>query len=307
MPGNYVLGVIFAILAGSMNALGAILQKSAVNRIISRAYEGSFTAHFVRDPTWLAGLAASIGLGTVFNLAAQNRIGPAPIPALTASGMIILAIGSAKMLNEKLKPTEWLGILLLVIGIAFLGFSRLEIQRSEVDLLNGGMQYRLASFSLGLVFCWVLSWWLAQRVSHISRGLLLAISAGLPFCISNLWILPMLMTIGLVFSGTARIAQIIIFILSCLILVMTNALGIRQTQESYRFAPANKAQPLQQVPMQIAPILIYLYVFQRAITEAGSILVPLGVTLILVGGFLLGRNRADLKSNETAQNKTTSA
>jgi drug/metabolite transporter (DMT)-like permease len=287
-----------------MNAAGAILQKSAINRIVSRAQKGSFTASFVRDPIWISGLVVSIGVGTIFNFAAQNRIGPALVPALTASGMVILALGSARILNEKLKSSEWLGIFSLVIGIAFLAFSRLQIPKSEVDLLDVKTQIRIAVFSFVLVLCWGLSWLAAQRIRRGSKGLLLAISAGFPFCLSNLWILPLLMTIGLVFSGAGGSVEVIFFILSCIILVVTNMLGIRQTQESYRYAPANKAQPLQQVPTQISPILIYLTVFQRSIVDLALFLVPLGVALILAGGFLLGKRRLDIKSSEsTEENK----
>lgn len=305
MSGNYILGVIFAILSGTMNAFGAILQKSVVNKIDSRATSGNFTASLVRNPIWVLGLVVSIGLGTFFNLSAQSRIGPALVPALTASGMIVLAIASAKMLDEQLKPFEWLGIVSFVVGIAFLGFSRLQIPRNEVDLLDHGTQWRIALFSFALLLCLGVSWLIALRVKNLSRGLLLAISAGLPFCLSNLWILPMLMTIGLVFSRQAEVAELVIFILSCIILIVTNLLGIRQTQESYRYAPANKAQPIQQVPTQIAPILIYLFVFQRSFTEAAIIQVPLGVSLILAGGFLLGNRRADLKSSASFRDSVT--
>jgi drug/metabolite transporter (DMT)-like permease len=298
MPGNYILGVFFAILAGAMNAFGAILQKSVIKKIASKAQAGSFTANFLRNPIWVMGLVVSLGLGTFFNLSAQSRIGPALVPALTASGMIILAIASAKMLDEQLKSFEWMGIVSLVIGIACLGFSRLQIHRSEVDLLDHGTQSRIAVFSLALVLCWGLLLLLAQKVNHLSRGLLLAISAGLPFCISNLWILPLLMTIGLVFSSQAQFAELVIFILSCIILIVTNLVGVWQTQESYRYAPANKAQPLQQVSTQIAPIFIYLFVFQRPIVGAAIIQVPLGVTLIVAGGFLLGNRPADIRSKK---------
>lgn len=301
MTGNYFLGILLAILAGTMNAVGAILQKSAINRIISRAQQGSFTARFIRDPIWISGLAVSIGLGTIFNFAAQNRIGPALVPALTASGMIILAFGSAKLLNEKLKAFEWLGIFSLIIGISFLGFSRLQIPKSEVDLLDRETQIRIAVFSFALILCWGFTWLTAKKVKTSSKGLLMAVSAGFPFCLSNLWILPLLITIDPVFTGASRLAETVIFILSCIILIITNMLGIRQTQEAYRFAPANKAQPLQQVPTQIAPILIYLSVFQRPISDIALFLVPSGVTLILTGGFLLGKRRLDMKSNEPTQ------
>jgi protein-S-isoprenylcysteine O-methyltransferase Ste14 len=111
----------------------------------------------------------------------------------------------------------------------------------------------------------------------------------------------MLITIGPVFSGAAGAVQVVVFVAACFILIFTNMLGIRQTQESYRFAPANKAQPIQQVPTQIVPILIYLIVFQRVIADASLVLVPLGVTLIITGGFLLAQRRVEMKTQETGR------
>lgn len=291
MTGHYLLGIIFAILAGVMNALGNILQKSAVNRIISRARQRSFTAQYVRDPVWLIGLVLPMGLSTIFNLASQSRIGPALVPALMASGLIVLAIGSVKLLGEKLKASEWIGIVSLVFGIALLGFSKLEISQSEVDLSDIHTQTRLAVFSILLAFFWGLSWLLAQRGKNLTRGLVMAFSSGLPYCLSNLWTLPMLMTVGLVFSGTARMALAVIFIVACIILIGTNLIGVWQTQEAYRFAPANKAIPFQQVPTQTVPILIYLFVFQRSLTNFAIAFVPLGLVLILAGAFLLAKRQ----------------
>lgn len=102
--------------------------KSAVNRILARSWEGSFTAQFVRDPLWITGLACNMGLGTILVLTSQNYIGPALVPGLAAAGMMItLAFGSARLAGEELKFSEWVGIFCLVFGIAALGLSRLEI------------------------------------------------------------------------------------------------------------------------------------------------------------------------------------
>ncbi len=292
---TYLLGVLFALLSGCLNAAGNILQKGAINRIEARRAEKSFAASFLRSPRWLAGLATGMGLGTVFNLLAQNRIGPALVPGLLSVSLIVLAFASARLLHEHLKPLEWLGILSIVTGIALLAFSHLQVPRLEVDLLSRALQVRLALFSLALLLCWGACWWAARNAAD-ARWPLLAFSAGLPFSLSNLWILPLLMTIGLVFSGRAQPAQVVIFILSCLLLVGTNVLAVRQTQETYRHAPANKAQPMVQLPTQIVPIPIYLFVFQRPILGAAQFLVPAGVVLILAGAFLLSRRRLDEKN-----------
>ncbi len=89
-----------------------------------------------------------IGVGSIYHYSAQNRIDPPLAPASTASGMIILAFNSARILNEKLKSSEWLGIFSLFNGIAFLAFSRLEIPKSQVDLLEPETQIGMAFFPL---------------------------------------------------------------------------------------------------------------------------------------------------------------
>lgn len=313
MSGSYYLGILFALLTGIMNATGIILQKSAINRIDSRSKLGAqtgdgntnITGLYVRDPVWIAGLVATIGIGTVFNFLAQPRIGPALVPALASSGMIVLAFGSAKLLNERLKPAEWLGIVSLVFGIACLAFSGLQIPGSEVNLLHRETQIRMALFSLILALACGLLWLTARRITTETKGFVLATSSGIFFAWSNLWILPLLITAGAVFSGKGSVDEIVIFIVTIIMLNVTNILGIGQTQEAYRYAPANKAIPIQKVPEQIIPILIYLTVFQRSFTETAFILVPLGVTLILAAGFRLSKRSLDAPSKTDGQENRT--
>lgn len=81
----------------------------------------------------------------------------------------------------------------------------------------------------------------------------------------------------------------------------SNIFGIGQTQQAYRYAPANQAIPIQKVPEQIIPILIYLMVFQRSFTEMPFILFPLGVTLILTAGFLLSKRSLDAPSKQASR------
>jgi drug/metabolite transporter (DMT)-like permease len=304
MPASYYWGILFAILAGILNMVGTLMQKKAVNRIVARNQGGSFTAQFLRDPLWMSGLLVALFSGTAFYLAAQNRIGPALVPGLMASALIPLAFSSARLLDEKLRPSEWLGIIVLVVGITLLGFSKMEISKQDVDLLDPRTQWRGSLFSVILLIAWGLTWLAAIRTRNLTRGLLMAFSSALPYCISNLWVLPMLMTIGLVFSGSANLTQVVIFVLSCFILVGTNIFGIRMTQEAYRFAPANKVQPIEKIPDQIVPILLYLFVFQRVMTAEAALIVPLGVLLILAGGFLLGNRRGELEASQPASEAT---
>jgi drug/metabolite transporter (DMT)-like permease len=297
MSVQYLLGILLGLLAGVMIAMGSILQKTAVNRLVAERREGRFMGNLVRTPLWLAGLAIGHVLATFLILAAQSLIGPALLPALVASGLLILAIASTRLLHEDLKPSEWLGVALLAAGITLVGLSGLEIRRSEVDLLDGKILTRAAIFSAGLALYWGLTWLGALRLRGLARGLLLAVSSGAPYSLSNLWVLPFLITIGPVFSGAADPVYLVTLILSGLILALAVVLGLWETQEAFRYAPANKVLPIQQAPQQIAPILIYVFVYQRTAQGVALEVAIAGVVLILVGGFLLGNRQAEMETN----------
>ena len=296
---SYALGVFCAIMSGTMNACGAILQKSVVNRMSVEKGGDSFMSQLLRSPAWVLSLVITFGLGTVFTLYSQSLIGPALVPGLAASGMIVLAIGSVRLIGEKLRPTEMLGIVLMVLGVFLLSYSNLSLSSDELNLSDRGLLLRIGLFTVVLGLCWLLFLLLAQRARDLAKGLTLAFSGGFLYGLSNLWIMPLLVTIGLVFAGTAQTIQVIVFVISCVMLVTTNTAAIRQVQEAYRFAPASKVQPIQHVPTQIVPILIYYMVFQRSASGVATVLVPVSVALILISGFLLARRKAELDSRES--------
>ena len=63
-------------------------------------------------------------------------------------------------------------------------------------------------------------------------------------------------------------------------------------QETFRFAQAANTIPLVKVPVQIAPILVYFYVFALQPPEKLSALLLIsGAFLVIVSGFLLGRRQ----------------
>ncbi len=61
--------------------------------------------------------------GLVFYFIAIIFIGPAIVPGLMSVGLIVLALGSVKMLKETLGKEEIIGILLMIGGVSLLGLS----------------------------------------------------------------------------------------------------------------------------------------------------------------------------------------
>ena len=97
---NYVLGVILTILGGVVNNLAVIMQKYEINKLPKG--EEKLMKTLIKKPLWLIGLIIQLGLSSILIIVAQILIGPALVPGLMAAGLIILAIGSVKILNESL-------------------------------------------------------------------------------------------------------------------------------------------------------------------------------------------------------------
>jgi len=289
----YLLGVLLAILTGVVNNFGTVLQKKVVNDLRE---DSKFMRSLIKRPLWLLGLVMGLGFGTTFFLIAQIFIGPALIPGLMASGLIVLALGSIKIVGEKLKREEIIGIILMILAIFLLGISELSINIAETNLLEVGFLIRTIVFSTLLTifagFCGIF-----QKKKEKYKGILLAIFSGFMFALSNFWVSPLMGVISHIFGGIYNLGELILFISSSIILVLTNMVGIMTIQQSFRVGQASNMIPIQQVPIQISPIIVYFLIFLLAAPNVSSIFYSIiGVVLIIFSSFLLGKRQAQLEA-----------
>lgn len=297
MNAEYLLGVGLAILSGICFQTGLLLQKKVVNEVPKEAREKHFMMTLLKNPVWIMALVLQFGVGSLTFMFAQTLIGPALVPGLMASGLIVLAIGSVKLLGETLSRTECLGIFLMIFGVLSIGLSELGINIEIVrkTLLVSDTIFRIVLFSASLFLLWVSIHLVAIRQKG-RKGIIIAFSNGFPFCLSNFWISPLLAVIFIVLGGKGTWGETVIFILASIILVGTNVLGVRQLQEAFKFAQASNVIPVQQVPVQITPILVYFYVFSlEAPARTSAIYMITGVILIIVSGFLLSRRQTEVE------------
>ncbi|UCH05666.1 MAG: hypothetical protein JSW05_05740, partial [Candidatus Thorarchaeota archaeon] len=257
---SYWLGVILAIGSGITNNVGTLLQKKVVNDIPSAAREERFFRTLVKNPLWLFGLLLQMAIGTAMFMLAQVYIGPALIPGLMAAGLIVLAIGSVKLIGESINRPEAVGITLLMAAIVLITLSEMVIDVPNYDFLDAGFLLRISSFTIALVFLMLLSEsvWRRRRSLH---GVARATVSGLLFALSNYWIAPMLGTIVHVLEGSFVLPELVLFSIACMTLVLTNVFGIGTIQDAFKTGQANLLVPIQQVPIQITPGLVYLFVF----------------------------------------------
>ena len=300
MDGKYLLGVALAILSGCFFQFGLVLQKKVVNEIPREAREQRFMRTLLKRPLWLTGFVLEFGFGTIAYMLAQELIGPALVPGLMASGLIILAIGSVHINRETLTSAEVAGIGLMIFGILSLGLSQLGISIEVVReaLTRMDTVRRIAFFSSALLLLWFATHVLSLRERN-RKGIIMAFSNGFPFSLSNFWVSPLLAVIFLVLGGKGSFGQVVIFVLASVILVGANVLGVRQTQEAFKFAQASNVIPVQQVSIQISPILVYFYVFSLTPPSRISTAYMIGgILLIIVSGFLLGRRQSQIEAIE---------
>jgi hypothetical protein len=304
----YLWGVIFAVLAGLSNNIGLVLQKLTVNEVEGRvravgadstdtvtsgaadAEPAGFFARLLRRPLWVLGLVLGIGVGTVFFLLAQVYAGPALIPGLMASGLIVVPLGSAWFLHEPPALGDWLGIAALIAAAVLLGLSRLSIDLAAYDILEAGFLRRAAIFSV-VVLAFFLILVAAGRIRRRGRwrGENYAFRSGLLYVLSNFWVGPFTGTVLRLFQGRFSPALGAMFAFTSAVLVLTNLFGIAELQRAFRLSRASVAVPIQMLPTQVAPAIVYLVVFRLQAPSAGALLlfVP-GAVLIVVSSFMLG-------------------
>lgn len=268
------------------------MQKKAVNE---RLTDEKFLSNLVKNKFWLIGLILQYVFSASFYLIAQLYIGPALIPGLMATGLIVLAIGSIKIVGEHLRLSEIIGIFLLISAISLLGFSNLSIQITESNLVDRAFLIRLSIFTMtifiGSIICEIF-----QRRGNSFQPVYLAFLSGLMFALSNLWVSMLIGIISHFFGDIFRLNEIILFVISCIILILTNFIGTIKIQESFKKGQASNMIPIQQIPIQIAPIFIYFSVFSLSSPSQSSfIFLLIGVIIIIIGSFLLMQHQVKVE------------
>jgi len=284
-PSLYWIGIIIALVSGSIKSVGHVIQKKV---IVGLPEESKLMKSLVRNRMWVFGLILDMGVGTIFFFIAQAFIGPVLIPGLIDIGLIVLAIGSVKIIGDTLKKEEILAIFLIIAAVFLLSFSELDVKTSEIDLVDIGFLARLAIYSITLFTLAVLFEWF-QRENQRHRGTLLAILSGFMFAISNAWVGVLT---GVFSQGFSNPGYIVLLIFSSIILPLTNVLGIIKINQAFKEGKAHVMIPIQQIPLEITPIIIYFLVFLLTAPKIYSLpFIIIAGVLLIICSYLLGKRQ----------------
>jgi hypothetical protein len=127
------------------------------------------------------------------------------------------------------------------------------------------------------------------------RELFLAFSSGSLFALSNFWIGPFMGVAVLLLRAPLEVREVILFSVIAVILILTNVIGVGRLQTAFRTGRASQVVPVQQLPIQIAPVLVYLAVFNLQLPSPRSLLfLTSGIVLIMICTFLLAGSQTRL-------------
>ena len=292
-PNIYWIGVFLAILGGCSHYLGLILEKYVINKM---PVELKLMKTLIKEPLWLFAIFIRFGIGSLLFIFAQIIIGPAITPGLMASGLIILAIGSIKILGEKLNYMEIAAIIVMIIAVTFIGLSGLSIEIGEENLLDSTFLVRMF-ISTGILALIAIIFQIIQGKIPQFKVMLLALISGLMLSLNNFWITPFIWSLGKMFEGYFYLEAFLLFLISCVILITANIYSVIKMSQAFRSGKASFLAPIQNVPVQLTPSILYFFVFMMIISTITSIIFfILGVALIISSSFILGKRQAQIEN-----------
>ncbi|NVM53444.1 MAG: hypothetical protein HWN66_07035 [Candidatus Helarchaeota archaeon] len=289
----YWLGIAVALLAGASNNFGIVVEKKALNRLPEGQKVGR---HLLKNRLWLLGFILNIVITSILVFYAEYLIGPTLVPGLEATGMIILAIGSLRLLKETIKTPEIIGISFMILAILCLSFSELAIDINTSALAETGFLIRVVIFTLILVVGSIVTRIVRAKRENL-KGIAYAIDSGLMFGLNNFWIAPLIGLIDNIFAGSLATNELILLILAFVTLPIVNYFGIFYMQKSLEFGQASNMRPIQQAPVQIVPVFYFFAIFLLAPPQIFSLPLAIsGIALILVSMLLLSRRAGQLEA-----------
>ncbi|MHA1687884.1 MAG: hypothetical protein ACTSUN_00860 [Promethearchaeota archaeon] len=290
---SYTLGIILAITSGAVNNLGILFQKKVINDHVE---DPEFLKSLIKNPTWVFGLLLQLVIGgAILYMIAQVLIGPTLVPGLMSVGLIVLVIGSTRILKERLRWMELVGIFLMGIGIIILSLSGLSIDLSVYDILEVGFLTRLMIFTI-IITSILLSFQVISKRVLKGKGVLFAMESGFSYSLSSVWIAPIITFITHLFSNALLFGEFLLFLPSLCITILSTAFGIIFAQKAYQYGQANLLSPLIGVPGQVVPPITYFLLFKLLPPNSSSVIyLALGLLIIVISTFLLSSRQVKLE------------
>jgi drug/metabolite transporter (DMT)-like permease len=276
------VAVVLALLADAVFGVGVALQQRAAMAVPrDQALRLGLLTRLVRNPMWLAGLAAEIGGFALHAAALANGSLALVQPLLTLDLVFTLAICAA-WTRSPLTARDWLGVGLTIVGISL--FLVLASPTTESTAVAAADAWILCSAVVATAAAVVAV--LAARAAGVRRAALLAVAAG----IANGFMAVLTKAFADRLGGHGVLATLRSW--EPYAVVVAGVLAMVLIQSAYQAGHATIVLPTINVVDPIVSVLVAVVLFDESIrTGQGRVVGVVAALGLAVSGLaLLGRN-----------------
>jgi drug/metabolite transporter (DMT)-like permease len=284
-----LLAICFALISALLYATASVLQhRAAIAQAQHHSMRLGLLARLVTEPLWLAGIAAD-GLAFVFQFIALGHGSLILVQPLLVSGLLFALPLGAWLAKAPLTAGDWAGAAAVVVGLSiFLVVSSPDRGHQEV---SGRAWLILGVVCVALIGALVLG---ARGGPGRRRAALLAAAGGVVYGLTAALTKSEAHLLGL------GITQALNWQLVAL--VIAGGLGMLLAQSAFQAGPLDASLPMLSVTDPIVSIAIGAFAFGEGIetNRVASTLEVVGLVLVVVGVFALGRSQARIEGHEAA-------
>lgn len=268
--------VVVTLLAAFSMQLGYFLWKISADELprIGEVALLSAIRAFISSPRWLAGMFATT-IGWLLMVKATDLGEISIVQPLMSVGDLFLVVVAVTYLHERLKPVEWLGLFLTIIGAVLLASEAAVIEPRDIRWM------RLTLY-LGLVLVTFLYLFSVVKQGK-RRELMLSIMVGLAFGTGA--VLTELFTASIALAGEQL--ESAAFFLNPILpaMVLANMVGVGLLQAAFQQGRAAVVVPVQLAIANGLVVVAGAIVFE----EPMSVLRLAGVSIVIAGAAMLHR------------------
>ena len=193
---EFIFGVLLGILAALMLNLGKGVQKLKVH-VFLQGRQMFSKKNRVDLGIWILGLLITAAAAVPYSWGLMLSKSPSTVSAMTGVGLIGLSIFAVKVIGEKIRTRDWVGILLVVIGTSVLACLGAAKEPQVKQFLDRSLVVTVAALVLAAAVACVVAFRL-RKMHGMTFGLAAGLSIGLAIFIADA---------GLVRSGDSLSGQ----------------------------------------------------------------------------------------------------
>ena len=289
---DYILGILCSILAATVFTLAAVFQKKGDEQIKEKGVEIKMSnlnslITMAKNKYWMLGMFFGI-IGFLPYAASQILVGVTLSQPFQSFGLLVLILTAIYYLKEKLRIEELVGIGVIIVGIIFLALSIVQdIQPTIIDYTGFRFIGTIMAFYILCIVGIVVTWIFFKRGFNVSicLGLNTGFFFGMGAISSQIGMFFFELNLGLISD--------IGLVLGILMIFVGNMVATLIVQIAYQKGQVSHVIPVQSTLNYLLPVLGGTIIFLQKITYLFNFI--FGISLIIVGGFLISRIQAKMQ------------